>query len=865
MARLISLSNRVFIGGLIVGLLLMNVCVSAQSSTFTGQINRYAAVLEVDGCANSLRLADTTGFAPGTAVLLIQLQGAAINESDNAAFGQINSLNGAGLYELNTVHAREGMTLFLSGKMQAGYTPAAGLQLVQVAAAATARVTDTVFAAAWNGQTGGVVALMADTLILEAPVVATGRGFRGATSVLAEGVICNSLTFNNRYYYAQGNWRSAPKGEGMALPIAGKEWGRGAQASGGGGGNNHNSGGGGGSGGGIGGRGGENEEPSFGGCDGFFPGEGGKLPAAAADNRFLWPGGGGGAGHRNNNTNSSGGAGGGIIFIKANVVIASGGSLLADGLPGRSLGGDGAGGGGGGGTIALFAAELLGDLPIAARGGGGGSVNNGGQERCMGPGGGGGGGRVMSPLTLVADLDGGSSGLTFNSASCPEGANAALSGQPGLMLQAAEPVQTALFTRPSLQLLTTDTSACSNDTLIINGMSEGAIVSLAWQWFDGNGFTDLPAGAGYQGVATDRLALAPGAAAGAYRLVGSIGPDCPLIISDTIHIELVSPPQASFGAEVNQLAVLLTNMSTHSDNYFWDFGDGNFSDELSPLHTYEQGGTYTISLLASGSCGQDTLLLTVVVGLPPSAAINFEVEPNCSSQPTTVQFSSGAVAGDVSWLWSFPGANPSVSSDSSVQVVYNSPGLYEAVLVLSNPFGTTTASVQLLIPTPPSPAYSFETDGLLVAFTNLSQNADQYNWNFGDGNTSELENPVHQYAAPGTYDVSLNAQNAFCGIAFVRRITVVISADDPLVGEEGGVALFPNPVAGALQVSGWPGGTARLWDSSGRLLRHWRVDTAAADGWQVDLSALPAGSYLLGLSVEKEGAPRLFRRIVKLP
>ena len=864
MPKLISLSNRIFAGGLIVALLLMSVFVFAQPSTFAGQINLYTRVLGLDPCTNSLQVADTAGFAPGTTVLLLQFQGAAINEADNATYGQINSLNGSGLYELNTVQAREGMTLFLSGKMQAGYQPAAGLQLVQVPVATTARIIDTVFASAWNGQTGGVVALMADTLVVEAPVVANGSGFRGAVSVLAEGVICNSLTFNSRYYYAEGNWRSAPKGEGMAEPIAGKEWGRGAQASGGGGGNNHNSGGGGGGGGGTGGRGGENDEPSFGGCDGFFPGEGGKLPAAVADARFLWPGGGGGAGHRNNNTNSSGGAGGGVIFLKAQVVIASGGSLQANGQPGRSLGGDGGGGGGGGGTIVLFAAELLGDLPVSASGGAGGSVNNGGQERCMGPGGGGGGGRVISSLPIAAGLTGGTSGITFNSASCAEGTNAASAGQAGLSLLAAEPVNTPTFTSPALSLLTADTLACANDTLLIGAAVEGTFTSLAWQWFDGNGFVDVQGGPSYLGIATAQLTLAPGAASGAYRLLGSAGPDCPNILSDTINIALDSLPQAQFTAAVSQLSVVLTNMSTHGVNYLWDFGDGNQSSEISPLHIYEESGAYTVTLIVSGNCGQDMREVTVVVGQPPSAEISFSVEPNCSSQPTTVRFSSAAATDDVLWQWLLPGAMPSVSADSAVQAVYNSPGIYEAKLILSNAFGSDTALVSVVIPTPPTPNFAAQIDGLAVAFTNLSQNADQYNWNFGDGNTSQQENPVHVYAAPGIYDVSLNAQNAFCGIALVQRISVVISSDDQLIGDKQHVYLFPNPVSAELRISGWSGGSAFLWDSSGRLLRHWEAVATVAGEWRADLATLPAGSYHLGLS--EAGSKRLVCwRIVKLP
>lgn len=53
-----------------------------------------------------------------------------------------------------------------------------------------------------------------------------------------------------------------------------------------------------------------------------------------------------------------------------------------------------------------------------------------------------------------------------------------------------------------------------------------------------------------------------------------------------------------------------------------------------------------------------------------------------------------------------------------------------------------------------------ESNSLEVAFTNYSQNADSYVWEFGDGETSTEENPVHEYAAFGSYSVTLTAVNA---------------------------------------------------------------------------------------------------------
>lgn len=53
-----------------------------------------------------------------------------------------------------------------------------------------------------------------------------------------------------------------------------------------------------------------------------------------------------------------------------------------------------------------------------------------------------------------------------------------------------------------------------------------------------------------------------------------------------------------------------------------------------------------------------------------------------------------------------------------------------------------------------------ENDFLTVNFSNFSQNASNYAWDFGDGNSSVEENPTHTYAAAGEYEVTLTASNA---------------------------------------------------------------------------------------------------------
>ncbi len=60
----------------------------------------------------------------------------------------------------------------------------------------------------------------------------------------------------------------------------------------------------------------------------------------------------------------------------------------------------------------------------------------------------------------------------------------------------------------------------------------------------------------------------------------------------------------------------------------------------------------------------------------------------------------------------------------------------------------------------PKARFSYDVDGMTVTFTNASKEADTYAWEFGDGQTSTEENPVHTYAEGGTYTVKLTAKNA---------------------------------------------------------------------------------------------------------
>lgn len=58
---------------------------------------------------------------------------------------------------------------------------------------------------------------------------------------------------------------------------------------------------------------------------------------------------------------------------------------------------------------------------------------------------------------------------------------------------------------------------------------------------------------------------------------------------------------------------------------------------------------------------------------------------------------------------------------------------------------------------PPTSLYSTQPNGLELTFSNESAHATTYLWDFGDGNTSDLENPVHLFASKGEYTVTLTS------------------------------------------------------------------------------------------------------------
>ena len=823
-------------------------CLSIAFGTFaqtsiSGTPNVYTNLASQDFCTNTITVTDGSVFTENMGIIIIQMQGANLDLSNSDSYGDITDLNGAGQYEYNRIVEINGNDLLLEFELiniyQTAFTQVVGFDIYDAAS-----VDGTLTPASWDGSTGGVLVLEVNgTLTINADIDASFRGFRGGVDFAVGDNNCNFLTNADDYAYETTNWRGSPKGEGIGFAAASAPHGRGAQANGGGGGNDHNSGGGGGSLLSAGGQGGINDEPSTFGCDGDFPGRGGKSLSNAGNLLFL--GGGGGSGHANNGENNGGGAGGGIIIIKAGTINFNSGSISTNGEDASNISGDGGGGGGAGGSLLLLTDNIMGTPQISAVGGTGATVNNGNNDRCFGPGGGGSGGALWSNQSLSAQLDGGIAGLSINSTSCGEGTNGAVNGMSGPSNMVTDWIAGAPFTIPAILAQSADTIVCVGETVNLEVETVGNNLLFQWQQLIDGNWTDLTEMPGtIIGTQTPLLQIvAGGAAAGQYRVQLSSSDGClDNLNSSPIFLEVVPPVAATpTFSLMGNTASFVGNIS-NATAIEWRFEPGQTSNAENPEYTFPGPGTYPVSLLVSNSCGEEIINIEVVINEPLNAVIGVSSSSGCA--PFTVIFEDQTLGNVTTRNWLFPGGDPMSSTAASPVVTFTNPGSYEVSLDVSNGTTDASSSITIEVSTPPVPSFSFMTDQLMVMFQNNSTNASSYFWNFGDGNTSTEASPTHTYSTPGTYTVSLNSSNTFCSVASTQTINVSTTSVEDV--SEAQIKVFPNPARDWLQVEHWHEGAIRLYQLDGKLIRQWSSPTK-----QLEISQLPAGMYMLVLPGEQ--------------
>lgn len=282
---------------------------------------------------------------------------------------------------------------------------------------------------------------------------------------------------------------------------------------------------------------------------------------------------------------------------------------------------------------------------------------------------------------------------------------------------------------------------------------------------------------------------------------------CTKFLSKPSFINITSGVTADFDYTLSSVCqppttVSFNNQSTGTGvlTYQWSFGNGNSSQLVDPIQTYNNAGAYTVKLIATSSIGcSDTIIKqNVVIG---GGQANFTVSNyGCAGKPITLTNTSFPTT--VASTWKF--SDGTTSNQNNVSKIFSNPGTYTIKLI--NDFGGCVDSITKTVTIQGKPTVAFSSASNIgctiphtVSFTNNTSNSFSTLWKFGDGSTSTDNNPSHTYTSVGKYTVTLIVTNAggcvdsLTKVDFVKLVPVEIDSISNLQ-VKGCVPFIINPV-----------------------------------------------------------------------
>jgi len=332
---------------------------------------------------------------------------------------------------------------------------------------------------------------------------------------------------------------------------------------------------------------------------------------------------------------------------------------------------------------------------------------------------------------------------------------------------------------------TGEDSGCVPFTVRFLDESKGPISSWHWYFGDGDSSNDTNPVHTYD-------------SAGVYNVILKVihepteGEDTEekkrYVVAGTTFSEFTSDTnQTCVGGEITFMPLLYGGITS----WQWDFGDGQVdnSNDSTPSHVYDSIGVFTVTLTVEGACGQKTEVNTDMINITACPTVVIHADPPLSGcRPFTVQFYDSSTY-DTSrialtdWEWDF--GDNRTSSEQNPLHEYLSYGTYTVTLTVGSTGGSSTDSVVDMITVGDTAVAAFATispdtgcytgfQDFAVAFADSSTGDIQsWDWNFGDGGSSTVQNPVHVYDSPGTYSVTLEVTSS-CGTDGVTKSNLVV-------------------------------------------------------------------------------------------
>ncbi|WP_121354280.1 PKD domain-containing protein [Flavisolibacter nicotianae] len=390
----------------------------------------------------------------------------------------------------------------------------------------------------------------------------------------------------------------------------------------------------------------------------------------------------------------------------------------------------------------------------------------------------------------------------------------------------------------------TPVSGCSPLAIYFSDSSSGS--PTQWRWDLGNGVTSYlrNPSATYFNPGTYTVKLVVSNAQGKDSVVKSR------------YITVYDNPLADFRFNKSTgcfpLAVSFSDQSTPGSgslvSWQWDFGDGTIANQQNPVHTYTAAGTYSVTLRVTNSFGcSKSFTKEQAISIANGVKAGFSnTNPGSCPAPATVQFTNSTTGpGPLQFLWNF--GDGATSSESNPAHTYSTNGTYSVSLVATSPQGCVDTAVKPDLFKIGAAKAAFTNGGLCAGkpaqFTSTSPAVPvTAQWNFGDGTTSTVLNPVKTYATAGTFTVQLIANFGSCADTLKKTVTVTAAPSADFTVQQQAYCSVPATVQFSTPASNTP--YQYTWDFG---------DSTNATGSNPTHTYSKEGNYTIRLVVTNDG------------
>ncbi|MDB5198660.1 MAG: hypothetical protein JWO92_623 [Chitinophagaceae bacterium] len=316
-------------------------------------------------------------------------------------------------------------------------------------------------------------------------------------------------------------------------------------------------------------------------------------------------------------------------------------------------------------------------------------------------------------------------------------------------------------------------NSCATDSVQFNDNTNyvTGTYSYKWYWDFGDGSTGNVRNPKHR-------YLAPGIYTVKFNIVTNIG-----CLSDTSSKQITIAPQpvAKFGISLpmckgKSITFFDSSFAPLPGNlvkWYWDFGDGttlNLTASSNPTHTYSSTGIFNVTLKVENNTGCQSVVFTMPVTVHPNPVVNFNLPGICLPSGFAQFFDSSTIAdgsqSQFTYLWNFGDASSGSLNNSTQQNPthnYSNTGPFTVNLQVTSKDGCVYDTTKILstVYAQPKAAFNAIAENCLndtTFFTDQSNGQGStitnWYWDFGDGQSSTLQNPIHIYTSAGSYSVS---------------------------------------------------------------------------------------------------------------